>query len=132
MCQPKPKPTAQGGLGSEPAAATQRGHSRAGGPGVQAGLRVGRRLAHQSSAGRSKVPPAVEQGKGASYGQGCSCLPRSPEYAESTEADKEKLRLVMGRPRTAGSGQAQNQGPRKKQGFWSVKDGCELKMKCIN
>lgn len=67
MRQPKPKPTAQGGLGLEPAAATQRGHSRAGGGARQPGGFEGRvEAAAPSSAGRSKVPPAVEEEKGGS------------------------------------------------------------------
>jgi hypothetical protein len=37
----------------------------------------------------------------------------------------------MGRLRIAGSGQAQNQGLRKRQRFWSVKDDCELKLKFV-
>lgn len=37
----------------------------------------------------------------------------------------------MGKPRIAGSGQAQSQGPKKRDAFWSAEDDCKLKLKFI-
>lgn len=75
MCQPKPKPTAQGGLGSEPAAATQRGHSRAGGPGGQAGLRVGGGWRTRALLEDLKCPLLLNRGKERARGRAvAACL----------------------------------------------------------